>query len=79
MAGCTISPLAFIMAMEGIMRASKWVVGGETRQNGTRLPPILAYINNMTTVTTTASCARRLLSKLNDNLKCARMNVKEEM
>ncbi|KAK0147628.1 LINE-1 retrotransposable element ORF2 protein [Merluccius polli] len=29
MAGCTISPLAFTMAMEIIIRASKWVVGGE--------------------------------------------------
>ena len=27
MAGCTISPLAFTMAMEIIIRASKWVVG----------------------------------------------------
>ncbi|MBN3277490.1 DPP6 protein, partial [Polyodon spathula] len=29
MAGCTISPLAFTMAMEVIIRVSKWVVGGE--------------------------------------------------
>jgi len=27
--GCTISPLAFTMAMEVIIRASRWVVGGE--------------------------------------------------
>ncbi|KAL1279313.1 hypothetical protein QQF64_025986 [Cirrhinus molitorella] len=32
MAGCTISPLAFTMAMEIIIRASKWVVGGERLQ-----------------------------------------------
>jgi len=37
MAGCTISPLAFTMAMEIIIRASKWVVGGERRQDGMRL------------------------------------------
>ena len=30
MAGCMISPLAFTMAMEIIIRASKWVVCGET-------------------------------------------------
>ncbi|KAL1282810.1 hypothetical protein QQF64_001613 [Cirrhinus molitorella] len=29
MAGCTISPLAFVMAMELIIRASRWVVGGK--------------------------------------------------
>ena len=34
MAGCTISPLAFTMAMEVIIRASKWVVGGERLQDG---------------------------------------------
>ena len=34
MAGCKISPLAFTMAMEIIIRASKWVVGGERRQDG---------------------------------------------
>jgi len=34
MVGCTISPLAFTMTMEIIIRASKWVVGGERHQNG---------------------------------------------
>ena len=29
MAGCTISPLAFTVAMEVIIRASRWVVDGE--------------------------------------------------
>ena len=40
MAGCTISPLAFTMAMEIIIRASKWVVGGERRQDGMHLTPV---------------------------------------
>lgn len=45
MAGCTISPLAFTMAMEIIIRASKWVMGGERTTLTTllcsqRLPPI---------------------------------------
>ncbi len=30
MAGCRISPLVVTMEMEVIIRASKWVVGGET-------------------------------------------------
>jgi len=38
MAGCTISPLAFTMAMEVIIRASRWVVGGERCASGMRLP-----------------------------------------
>jgi len=39
-AGCTISPLAFEIAMEIIIRASKWVVGGERLQSNQRLAPI---------------------------------------
>ena len=76
MAVCTISPLAFTMAMEVIIRASKWVVGGERLQGGLRLPPIRAYMDDMTTMTSTAPCTRRLLDKLNSNLQWARMKVK---
>ena len=79
MAGCTISPLAFTMAMEVIIRASKWVVGGERLQDGTRLPPIQAYMDDMTmqaSIITTAPCSCLLLAKLNENLKWAGMKVK---
>ncbi|KAJ8016034.1 hypothetical protein DPEC_G00002940 [Dallia pectoralis] len=76
MAGCTISPLAFTMAMEVIIRASRWVVGGEKTKNGIRLPPIRAYMDDMTTLTTTAACTRRLLGKLQENIKWARMKIK---
>ena len=76
MAGCTISPLAFTMAMEVIIRASKWVVGGERLASGIRLPPIRAYMDDMTTMTTTARCTRRLLGKLQENISGARMKFK---
>ncbi|KAK0139173.1 Retrovirus-related Pol polyprotein from type-2 retrotransposable element R2DM [Merluccius polli] len=75
MAGCTISPLAFTMAMELIIRASRWVVGGERLKNGLRLPPIRAYMDDMTTITTSA-CTKRLLDKLQGNMKWARMEFK---
>ena len=64
MAGCTISPLAFTMVMEIIIRASKWVVGGERRQDGMRLTPINAYMDDMMLVTTTVTCMRRDLIKI---------------
>ena len=48
------------MAMEVIIRASKWVGRGEGLQDGTRLPPIQAYMDDMTTLTKTARSARRL-------------------
>ncbi|KAL1277462.1 hypothetical protein QQF64_024135 [Cirrhinus molitorella] len=76
MAGCTISPLAFTMAMELIIRASRWVVGGERLKNGLRLPPIRAYMDDMTTITTTNACTKRLLDKLQGNIKWARMEIK---
>jgi len=65
MAGCTISPLA----MEVIIRASRWVVGGERLASGMWLPPIKAYMDYMTTMTTTIACTNLLLGKLTDNIE----------
>ncbi|XP_049916794.1 ectonucleotide pyrophosphatase/phosphodiesterase family member 7-like [Epinephelus moara] len=76
MAGCTVSPSAFTMAMEVIIRASKWVVGGERTRDGLRLPPIRAYMDDMTTLTTTAACTKRLLGKLQKNINWAQMKIK---
>lgn len=76
MAGCTISPLAFTMAMEVIIRASKWVVGVERLQGGQWLPPIRAYMDDLTTLTSTVPCTRQLLAKLQDNISWARMEFK---
>ncbi|KAK7912981.1 hypothetical protein WMY93_013192 [Mugilogobius chulae] len=76
MAGCTISPLAFTMAMELIIRASSWVVGGERLKSGLRLPPIRAYMDDMTTITNTKPCTKRLLDKLQSNIKWAGMKIK---
>ncbi|KAK0146192.1 Retrovirus-related Pol polyprotein from type-2 retrotransposable element R2DM [Merluccius polli] len=76
MAGCTISPLVFTMAMEVIIRASKWVVGGQRGDSGFRLPPLRAYMDDITTLTTTVPCTRRLLRKLEENISWARMKIK---
>lgn len=53
MAGCTISPLAFTMVMEVIIQASRWVLGGQQIRPGLRLPPVSAYMDDLTTLTTT--------------------------
>ena len=45
-------------------------------QGGPRLPPIRAFMDDMTTMTSTALCTSRLLDKLNSNLQWARMKVK---
>jgi len=75
MAVCTISPLAFTMAIEVIIRASRWVVG-ERLASGMRLPTIRAYMDDMTTMTKTVACTNQLLGKLTDNLEWARMQFK---
>ena len=54
--GCTVSPLAFTMAKGVIIRASGCGVDGERLQDGTQLPTIQAFLNNMMTLTYTAPC-----------------------
>ena len=76
MAGCTISPLAFTLAMEVIIRASRWVVGRQRIKPGLRLPPVRAYMDDLTTLTVTKACTARLLGKLQENIELARMKIK---
>ena len=76
MAGCTISPLAFTLAMEVVIRASRWVAGGERLKGGYQLPPVRAYMDDLTTLTTTVPCTKRLLGKLQENIEWARMKFK---
>lgn len=65
-----IFPLAFTIAMEEIIRASKWVVGGERQQGEIHLPPIRACLNNKTTITTISACyKKKTLAKLKAELK----------
>lgn len=47
MARCTISPAAFAMAMEVIIRASPWEARGEELKPGLQLPPITPYMRRM--------------------------------
>ncbi|XP_035862163.1 uncharacterized protein LOC118496075 [Sander lucioperca] len=76
MAGCTISPLAFTLAMEVIIRASRWTVGGQRIRPGLRLPLLRAYMDDLTTLTMTKVCTVRLLRKLQENIERARMKIK---
>lgn len=65
-----IFPLAFTTAMEEIIRASKWVVGGERQQGEIHLPPIRVCLNNKTTITTISACyKKKTLAKLIADLK----------
>lgn len=64
------------MAMEFIIRASKWVVGAERTKSGLRLPPIHAYMDYIATLTTTEACTKRLLGKLQENIEWPSMKIK---
>lgn len=75
MAGCTNFPLAFTMTMKVIIRASKWVVGGKRLKSRVWLMNIRAHMDDMMTLTTTASCTRHLLGKLQESITWAKMKV----
>lgn len=77
MAGYRVLPLVFTMAMEVIIRASKWVVGRERARARLHLPPIRAYMDDMTTLTTTEAHTKQLLGKLQENIKWAQMKIKQ--
>lgn len=61
---------------EIIIRASKWVVDGQQLGSCVCLPPYRAYMDDITTLTTTIPCTRRLLRKLEENISWARMKIK---
>ncbi len=43
---------------------------------GLRLPPVRAYMDDLTTLTTTKACTVRLLKKLQENIELAHINIK---
>lgn len=64
------------MAIEWIIRASKWVMGGKWFKCGVQLTPLRAFMDDKTTLTTTALCTRWLLEKLQENITQAKMKIK---
>lgn len=69
-------PLAFTMAMEMIIQASKWAIGGKHLHAGQLLPPICDYIDDMLTLISTVTCHKHLLEKLHDIITWAQMKLK---
>lgn len=71
MEGCTLSPLSFTVVIKVISMVSRCTLGGEQTKAGPYLPPIRTYMGDMTTLTTTATCRKWLLGKLQENTKWA--------
>ncbi len=59
-----IMPLEFTMEMDVIIKVSKWVVGSKQPKFGVHLTPVKAYMDDITTLTTTASYTRYLVRKI---------------
>lgn len=72
MAGCTISLLAFTMTIE--LNQS---LGMGCRKRTATVWSIQAYMDNITTLTTTVLCTKRLLDKLHQNITWARMKTEK--
>lgn len=57
-------PVAFTMEMDVIIKVSKWVVGSKQPKSRVHLTPVKAYMDDITTLTTTASYTRYLVRKI---------------
>lgn len=51
--------LAFNTAMEEIIKALKWVVGGESQYGVVHLQPIGACLDKITSITTIPACNKK--------------------
>ena len=76
MMGCVISPLLFIMCMEMILQGARDTANGETLDNGYTLPPIKAFMDDVTTLVQSEEGTRRLLEKLHELFTRCRMKAK---
>ncbi|XP_078617582.1 uncharacterized protein LOC144885536 [Branchiostoma floridae x Branchiostoma japonicum] len=74
--GCTISPLLFVMGFEVLLTGARQVVGGVKLPSGQRLPPLRAFMDDVTTILRTAPCTNRVLRRLEELTKWARMKFK---
>ncbi len=74
--GCTISPILFVMAMEVIIRGARDCGSGVEIAPGTVLPPIRAFMDDLTVLTTMLQDAENLLARLDELIEWARMKFK---
>ena len=76
MMGCVISPLLFVMCMELILRGARDTAPGEDLRNGAVLPPMRAFMDDITILVRNVGATRELLNKLQELLRRCRMKVK---
>ena len=76
MMGCVISPLLFIMCMEMLLWGAKDATEGEIVDGGIVLPPVKAFMDDVTTLTESRTGTELLLQRLNELFAWCRMKAK---
>ena len=74
--GCAISPILFVMAMEIILKAAMTSANLTDLGNGYITPPLKAFMDDTTVLSTQEDETRKVLQQLDDVIASARMNFK---
>lgn len=62
--GCSISPLLFVLAMEMVLRGAQWFAEGVEVADGQVLPPMKAFMNDITVLTGDRGGTTQMLTRL---------------
>ena len=72
--GCAISPILFVASFEVILIGARQMARGIKQPSGQRLPPLRAYMDDVTTLLQT--CTSRLLKRMDKLMLWTRMKIK---
>ena len=76
MMGCVISPLLFVMCMELILRGARDTAPGEELENGVILPPLRAFMDDITSLIQGVGDTESILARLQELFTRCRMKAK---
>ena len=74
--GCTISPILFVLAMEIITKAAERSGPGISFSEGEELPPIRAFMDDLTLLCPSTEAVMNILTKLEELMDWSRMKFK---
>ncbi|KAK3744418.1 hypothetical protein RRG08_000851 [Elysia crispata] len=74
--GCTISPILFVMAMEVILKAAENSAGPANLGGGCYMPPLKAFMDDITIICSKEYETRRMLERLDVLMAWCRMKFK---
>ncbi|GFN83882.1 reverse transcriptase [Plakobranchus ocellatus] len=74
--GCTVSPILFVLAMEVILRAVEGSVSPEDLRGGCIMPPLKAFVDDITILCSKKNETRRMLNRLDALMNWNRMSFK---